>query len=163
MGDEKHTISVLVENKFGVLARVAGLFSGRGYNIASLTVNETEDPKISRMTIVTLGDAAILEQIDKQLSKLIDVIKVENLTGSRFIERELALIRLKSGNAEKQSRIIQLVEIFKGTIVSVSKDEIAVEISGRSYKIDNFLELSREFGILETTRSGRVAIARCMK
>ena len=93
---EKHTISVLVENKFGVLARVAGLFSGRGYNISSLTVHETEDPRFSKMTIVTTGDAAILEQIDKQLSKLIDVIRVEHLTGSHFIEREMALIKIKT-------------------------------------------------------------------
>ena len=116
---EKHTISVLVENKFGVLARVAGLFSGRGYNISSLTVHETEDPAYSKMTIVTTGDAAILEQIDKQLRKLVDVIRVDDLTGSRFIEREMALIKLKTASREEQSQLIQLVEIFDGTIVSV--------------------------------------------
>ena len=160
---EKHTISVLVENKFGVLARVAGLFSGRGYNISSLTVHETEDPRFSKMTIVTTGDAAILEQIDKQLSKLIDVIRVENLTGSHFIEREMALIKIKTPTREDRSQLMQLVEIFAGTIVSVSREEIGVEIAGKSDRIDNFIELVRDFGIVEMARSGRVAIARCAK
>ena len=160
---EKHTISVLVENKFGVLARVAGLFSGRGYNISSLTVHETEDPRFSKMTIVTTGDAAILEQIDKQLSKLIDVIRVENLTGSHFIEREMALIKIKTPTREDRSQLMQLVEIFAGTIVSVSREEIGVEIAGKSDRIDNFIELVRDFGIVEMARSGRVAIARCAR
>ena len=160
---EKHTISVLVENKFGVLARVAGLFSGRGYNISSLTVHETEDPRFSKMTIVTTGDAAILEQIDKQLSKLIDVIRVENLTGSHFIEREMALIKIKTPTREDRSQLMQLVEIFAGTIVSVSREEIGVEIAGKSDRIDNFIELVRDFGIVEMARSGRVAIARWAK
>ena len=160
---EKHTISVLVENKFGVLARVAGLFSGRGYNISSLTVHETEDPRFSKMTIVTTGDAAILEQLDKQLSKLIDVIRVENLTGSHFIEREMALIKIKTPTREDRSQLMQLVEIFAGTIVSVSREEIGVEIAGKSDRIDNFIELVRDFGIVEMARSGRVAIARCAK
>lgn len=161
--DEKHTISVLVENKFGVLARVAGLFSGRGYNITSLTVHETEDPEFSKMTIVTTGDAAILEQIDKQLRKLVNVIKVDDLTSSRFIEREMALIKLRTAGREEQSQIIQLVEIFHGTIVSVSRGEIGVEIAGKSDRLDNFIELVRDFGIIEMARSGRVAIARCAK
>ena len=154
---EKHTISVLVENKFGVLARVAGLFSGRGYNISSLTVHETEDPRFSKMTIVTTGDAAILEQIDKQLSKLIDVIRVENLTGSHFIEREMALIKIKTPTREDRSQLMQLVEIFAGTIVSVSREEIGVEIAGKSDRIDNFIELVRDFGIVEMARSGSPA------
>ncbi len=158
---EKHTISVLVENKFGVLARVAGLFSGRGYNISSLTVHETEDPAFSKMTIVTAGDAAILEQIDKQLRKLVNVINVEDLTGSQFVEREMALIKLKVASPEKQSHLIQLIEIFDGKIVSVSKGEIAVELAGRSDRLDNFIEMIREFGIIEMARSGRVAINRC--
>ena len=160
---EKHTISVLVENKFGVLARVAGLFSGRGYNISSLTVHETEDPRFSKMTIVTTGDAAILEQIDKQLSKLIDVIRVETRTGRHFIEREMALIKIKTPTREDRSQLMQLVEIFAGTIVSVSREEIGVEIAGKSDRIDNFIELVRDFGIVEMARSGRVAIARCAK
>lgn len=160
---EKHTISVLVENKFGVLARVAGLFSGRGYNISSLTVHETENPRFSKMTIVTTGDSAILEQIDKQLRKLVDVITVENLTGSHFVEREMALIKLRTDSPEKQTQLIQLIEIFDGTIVSVSKGEIGVEIAGRSDRLDNFIEMVRDFGIVEMARSGRVAINRCKK
>lgn len=161
MSHEQHTISVLVENKFGVLARIAGLFSGRGYNIASLTVNATEDPNISKMTIVTNGDSAILEQIDKQLKKLIDVIKVDDLTGSMFIERELALFRIKVESPDKQSQILQLVEIFGGKIVSVGRGEIGIEVSGRSEQVDNFIELARDFGVIEMARSGRVATARC--
>ncbi len=160
---EKHTISVLVENKFGVLARVAGLFSGRGYNISSLTVHETEDPEFSKMTIVTTGNASILEQIDKQLRKLIDVIQVENLTGQHFIEREMALIKIKTPTREDRSQLMQIVEIFAGTIVSVSRTEIGVEIAGKSDRIDNFIELVRDFGIVEMARSGRVAINRCTK
>ena len=157
---EKHTISVLVENKFGVLARIAGLFSGRGYNISSLTVNETHDPNVSKMTIVTTGDDAVLEQIDKQLNKLVDVIKVEDLTGSRFIERELALIKVKAENHEQRSQILQLVEIFEGKIVLVHTNELGIELHGRADKIDNFIELIKDYEIVETARSGRVAISR---
>ena len=112
-----HTISVLVANKFGVLARVAGLFSGRGYNISSLTVNQTHDPGVSQMTIVTSGDADVLEQIDKQLRKLVDVIEVRDLTGGNFVERELALFRVSAVSPEDKSRLIQLVGIFEGTFV----------------------------------------------
>ncbi len=157
---EKHTISVLVANKFGVLARVAGLFSGRGYNISSLTVNETNDPKVSKMTIVTSGDSAVLEQIDKQLRKLVDVIRVADLTGEFFIERELALFKVKADTPEKKSQLIQVVEIFNGKFVSVHPDEFGIEISGRSDKIDNFMEMVKDFGIIEMARSGRVAISR---
>ncbi len=157
---EKHTISILVANKFGVLARVAGLFSGRGYNISSLTVNETNDPAFSKMTIVTTGDEQILEQIDKQLRKLVDVVKVDDRTGGRFIERELALFKIKADTPEQKSQLIQLVQIFEGTFVLVHPGEFGVEISGRSDKIDNFMSMVTEFGILDMARSGRVAISR---
>ena len=157
---DKHTISVLVENRFGVLARVAGLFSGRGYNITSLTVNETHDPKVSKMTIVTSGDEAVLEQIDKQLNKLIDVIKVTDLTGRKFIERELALLKVSTENSERRADLIQITEIFGGKIVVVNKQELGIEIHGSADKIDNFIELVNEFGIVEISRSGRVAITR---
>ncbi|MCP3968099.1 MAG: acetolactate synthase small subunit [Lentisphaerae bacterium] len=157
---ELHTISVLVENKFGVLARVAGLFSGRGYNIKSLTVNETDKPNVSKMTIVTTGDEAVLEQIDKQLNKLVEVLSVEDLTGSKFIERELALIKVNANNAEQRSQVIQLVEVFGGKIVSVNENELGVELAGRSEKIDNFISLVNDFGVVELARSGRVAISR---
>jgi acetolactate synthase I/III small subunit len=157
---KKHTISVLVENRFGVLARVAGLFSGRGYNISSLTVNETHDPAVSKMTIVTSGDDAVLEQIDKQLNKLVDTIKVIDLTGSHFVERELVLIKIKTASPEARSQAIQLVEVFEAKIVVVNPDELGIEISGKADKIDNFIDLVREFGIVEIARSGRVAITR---
>ncbi|OGV55257.1 MAG: acetolactate synthase small subunit [Lentisphaerae bacterium GWF2_44_16] len=154
-----HTISVLVENKFGVLARVAGLFSGRGYNINSLTVNETQDPSISKMTIVTSGDDDVLEQIDKQLNKLIDVLKVTDLTGSEFIERELALIKVRAAR-ENKSEIIQTAEIFGGKIICVHQDELGIEIQGEADKIENFLSLMKDFGIIEVARTGRVAISK---
>lgn len=154
-----HTISVLVENKFGVLARVAGLFSGRGYNISSLTVNETQDPSISKMTIVTSGDDDVLEQIDKQLNKLIDVLKVTDLTGSEFIERELALIKVRAAR-ENKSEIIQTTEIFGGKIICVHQDELGIEIQGEADKIENFLSLMKDFGIIEVARTGRVAISK---
>jgi acetolactate synthase-1/3 small subunit len=157
---EKHTISVLVENKFGVLARIAGLFSGRGYNICSLTVNETHDPNVSKMTIVTIGDDAVLEQIDRQLNKLVDVIRVDDLTGLKFVERELALIKIKADNHETRGKIMQLVELFNGKIVLVSACALGVELNGRADTIDNFIELAKSFEIIETARSGRVAISR---
>ncbi|MDD4818442.1 MAG: acetolactate synthase small subunit [Victivallaceae bacterium] len=154
------TISVLVANRFGVLARVAGLFSGRGYNIISLTVNPTHDPKFSQMTIVTSGDEAIIEQIEKQLQKLVDVVKVQTLSGGNFIEREMALFKIKAGNAAEQGQIIQLVEVFQGKVIYVAPGRMTVEISGDSDKIDNFTSMVREFGILEMARSGRVAISK---
>ncbi len=157
---ETHTISVLVDNKFGVLARVAGLFSGRGYNIMSLTVNETQDPKLSQMTIVTKGDDTVIEQIDSQLNKLVDVLKVEDLTNHNFIERELALIKVHVTDGNKKSQIIQLVEIFEGKIVTVHKNELGIELSGRADKIDNFVALLADFGEIKLARSGRVALSR---
>ena len=157
---ETHTISVLVDNKFGVLARVAGLFSGRGYNITSLTVNETQDPKRSQMTIVTKGDDNIIEQIDSQLNKLVDVLKVEDLTNHNFIERELALIKVHVTDANKKSQIIQLVEIFEGKIVTVHKNELGIELSGRAGKVNNFVALLTDFGEIKLARSGRVALSR---
>ena len=156
---KQHTISVLVENKFGVLARVAGLFSGRGYNIESLSVNATNDPAVSKMTIVTSGDENIIEQIDKQLNKLIDVLKVTDLAGRNFIERELVLIKL-AVSSKNRSEIIQIAEIFKGKIVSVHKNEITIEVSGDGKKIKNVIDLLSEFNIIEIARTGRVAISR---
>lgn len=155
----QHTISVLVENNAGVLARIAGLFSGRGYNIDSLTVSPTDDSGISKMTIVTTGSDAILEQIEKQLSKLIEVIKVTDLTGSKFIERELVLIKLNA-IPENRSEIIQIVEVFKGKIVNVHINEITIELSGSCAKIEAFINLMESFGIIEIARTGRVAISR---
>ena len=155
----RHTISVLVENKFGVLARVAGLFSGRGYNIDSLNVGETEDPTISRMTIVARGDDRILEQITKQLNKLIDVIKVTDLTSEEHVERELALIKV-SAPQKVRSEIIQLASIFRSSIVDVNLESLIISATGDEDKINALIDMLRPYGIREISRSGRVAISR---
>ncbi len=158
----RHTISILVENKFGVLARVAGLFSGRGYNIESLCVAPTIDPATSRMTIISRGDDAIIEQITKQLHKLIDVIKVIDHTKEEHVEREIALVKL---NAEQQHRaeILRIAEIFRGKIVDVSAKTYTVEITGAHGKITAAIEMLRPIGILEIARSGKVAMSRGKK
>jgi len=157
----KHTISTLVENKPGVLARVAGLFSRRGYNIASLAVSTTQDPKISRMAIVVddEGDPAILEQISKQLYKLIDVIKVFDHTGDRIVESELSLVKVTS-NAATRAEIMQLADIFRAKVVDVSDGRLIVEATGKEEKIDALVELLQKFGIEEMVRTGKVVLVR---
>ncbi len=155
----KHTISVLVENKFGVLARVASLFSAKGYNIDSLTVGETVDPEISRMTIVVTGDEMILEQIIKQLRRLIDVIKVSDLTQTNFIDRELVLIKVKADQTTR-SEILNIVDIFRGKIVDVSPKNYTVEVTGDRGKIEALISMLVPFGIKEIARAGKVAMAR---
>ena len=154
-----HTISVLVENKPGVLARIAGLFSGRGFNIESLTVAETDDPTVSRMTIVTSGDAKIIEQINKHLNRLVDVIKVVDLSTEKFVDRELVLLKVKAG-VDQKAEIMRLVDIFRGSIVDVSPRTYTIEVTGDEDKIVAFIELMRPFGILEIARTGRIAMAR---
>ncbi len=158
----RHTLSVLVENKPGVLARIAGLFSGRGFNINSLTVGETEDPAVSRMTIVSTGDDAILEQISKQLNKLVDVIGVTDLTAESHLERELLLVKV-AAEAGRRSELIQMAEIFRAKIVDVSERTLTFEITGDSSKVGAFFDLVRSFGIKEVVRTGTVAVAREMK
>ena len=155
----KHTISVLVENKFGVLSRVAGLFSARGYNIESLSVGETLDPTVSRMTLVVGGDEFVIEQVMKQLHKLIDVIKVNDLTDESHVERELMLIRV---NAEPQHReeILRTADIFRAKVVDVTPTTYTLEATGEESKIEAIIELLRPFGIHEVVRTGKVAIAR---
>ncbi len=155
----KRTISVLVENRFGVLAKVASLFSGRGYNIESLCVAETLDPTISRMTIVTSGDPQVIEQIIKQLRKLIDVIKVVDLTEFDYIERELVLIKVKATDPER-AEILRIVEIFRGKVIDVTSETYTLEITGDEDKIKAIVELLKPFGIKEIVRTGRVAITR---
>lgn len=157
--ENSHIFSVLVENKFGVLARVAGLFSGRGYNIDSLCVAETLDPTVSRMTIVTHGDESILEQINKQLNKLIDVIKVQDFTREDHVDRELVLIKA-STTSENRSTIIQYVDIFRGKIVDVAPRSLTIEITGSSEKLNAFIDVLRPFGIRQLARSGRIAMER---
>src|SRR6184192_1383762 len=158
-GPRKHTISVLVENKFGVLSRVAGLFSARGYNIESLSVGETLDPTVSRMTLVVSGDEFVIEQVMKQLHKLIDVIKVNDLTDDSHVERELVLVRV---NAEPQHRaeILRVGDIFRAKVVDVTPVSYVLEPTGDEGKIDAMLELLRPMGIQEVVRTGKVAISR---
>ncbi|TAN44792.1 MAG: acetolactate synthase small subunit [Nitrospirae bacterium] len=155
----RHTISILVENKFGVLSRVSGLFSGRGYNIESLSVGETTDPQISVMTIVTTGDDWVIEQITKQLHKLIDVIKVTDLTEMDHVEREMVLIKI-APRQESKAEALRLTEIFRGRIIDSSPNTYTVEITGDVKKIEAFLELVKPMGIKEFVRTGKVAIAR---
>jgi acetolactate synthase I/III small subunit len=155
----KHTISVLVENKPGVLARIAGMFSGRGFNIQSLTVGETENTDVSRMTIVVGGDDSVLDQVNKQLNKLIDVIKVIDMTKEKFIERQLALIKVNV-TAATRSEIIQVAEVFRAKIVDISTKTFTVEVTGSDDKVDAFIELIKSFGIKEMVRTGAVALSR---
>jgi acetolactate synthase-1/3 small subunit len=155
----KHTISVLVENKFGVLSRVAGLFSARGYNIESLSVGETLDPSVSRMTIVVSGDEFVIEQVMKQLHKLIDVIKVNDLTDDSHVERELVLIRV---NAEPQHRaeVMRTADIFRARVIDVTPVSFVLEATGDEGKLEALIELLRPIGIQEVVRTGKVAITR---
>ena len=155
----KHTISVLVENKFGVLARVAGMFSAKGYNIESLSVGETTDPEVSRMTLIVSGDEMIVEQIIKQLRRLIDIIKVSDLTDRTYIEREMVLLKVNAEPATR-SELLNIVDIFRGKIVDVSLKEFTVELTGEEGKINAFITMLTPFGIKEIARTGKVAMLR---
>ncbi len=156
---DRHTLSCLVENKAGVLARVAGLFSARGYNIDSLAVGVTEDPTISRITLVVKGDENVLEQVQKQLNKLVDIIKVTDYLRTAHIERDLALIKVKADKS-RRSELMQICDIFRTKIIDVSQDTIVVEATGDENKIAAFLEMVEPFGVLELCRTGIVAMAR---
>ncbi len=155
----RHTISILVENKFGVLSRISGLFSGRGYNIESLSVGETIDPQVSVMTIVTVGDDWIIEQITKQLNKLIDVIKVVDMTELDHVEREMVLIKV-APRQEDKAEVLRLAEIFRGRVIDSSQKTYTIEITGEEKKIAALLELLKPMGIKEFVRTGKIAIAR---
>lgn len=155
----KHTISVLVENKFGVLARISTLFAARGFNIDSLSVGETENPDVSRMTIVVKGDDRILEQVEKQLNKLVDVIKVFDFLETKHVERDLALIKVKA-DKNNRSEIMQIVDIFRARIIDVAADSIIIEITGDDEKIKALLSMVLPFGIKEVCRTGIVALGR---
>ena len=155
----KHTIAVIVENKSGVLTRIAGLFSRRSFNIDSLSVGATENPDYSRMTITVQGDRDVLEQVIKQLSKLINVIRVSELDPGESIERELAIIKV---NADKESRseIMQIVNIFRAKIIDVSHRSMIIEVTGDEEKVDAIVQLLRQFGIKEMARTGKVSMVR---
>ncbi len=155
----KHAIAVLVENHFGVLARISGLFSGRGFNIDSLSVGETEDSSISRITLVVKGDDVVLEQILKQLNKLIDVIKVFDLTKDEFIDRELALIKVDADSGAR-SEIMQIVDVFRGKILDVSPASLTIEVTGTEEKVEGMINMLHDFRIREVVRSGKIAISR---
>ena len=157
----KHTISITVENRFGVLSRVVGLFSGRGFNIESLSVGETIDPEISRITIVTRGDDRIIEQVTKQLRKLVDVIKVTDLTDMNFVDREMILIKLNATEKNK-AEILRINEIFRGKIVDVSPASYTFLITGDESKIEAFIKMLKPFGVKEIARTGKVAVSREM-
>ena len=158
----KHVISALVNNQVGVLAHVASLFSARGYNIESLNVGETEDPAASRMTIVAAGDDAVIEQVVKQLRKLVSVIKVQDFSGRAFVERDLMLIKVVTPPG-RRGEIIELVDVFRGKVVDISAKDLTVELSGPEAKIDAFISLCRPYGIREVVRSGRIAMLRGVK
>ena len=155
----RHTISVLVENKFGVLTRVAGLFSGRGYNIDTLNVGPTQDPAVSRMTIITHGDEATLEQIIKQLNKLPDVLKVVNFGEGEYVDRELVLVKV-SVDSQSRAEVMQITDIFRAKIVDVQPKSLTIEVTGNDSKVDKFVDLMQSFGVTELTRTGKIAVSR---
>jgi len=162
MAEPRHTISLLVDNQPGVLSRIAGMFSGRGFNIESLCVAETVDPLVSRITLVTSGDELIIEQINKQLNKLVNVIKVQDLTGTNFVERETALIKVKA-RPEQKAEILRLVDIFKCKVVDVNTTSYIIEVTGTGEKLEALLKLLKPMGIKEIARTGTSALARNKK
>ena len=159
MTQGRHIFSVLVENKFGVLARVAGLFSGRGFNIDSLSVSETEDPNTSQMTIVTHGDEAIIEQIEKQLNRLIEVIRIKDITKENHVEREMILVKVAVDTA-KRGEVLQIVDIFRARTIDVASESLTIEITGDENKLRAVIDMLRPYGIRELVRTGKVAIMR---
>ncbi|PIP40877.1 MAG: acetolactate synthase small subunit [Desulfobacterales bacterium CG23_combo_of_CG06-09_8_20_14_all_51_8] len=156
---KKHILSILVDNEPGVLSRIAGLFSGRGYNIESLCVAETNEPQVSRLTMVTDGDTLILEQIKKQLNKLINVIKVSDLTDQDFVERELVLVKV-TAKTENRAEILRIIDIFRGQVVDVGLEHYTLSITGDAEKITAILNLLKPFGIREIARTGCIAMFR---
>jgi len=158
----KHTLSVLVQNKPGVLARTAGLFSRRGYNIESLTVGVTENEDVSRMTIVVTGDDTVVEQVTKQLNKLIEVIKVSDLTKESYVDRELVLIKV-TADGSNRAEIMQLVDVFRARIVDVAAKSLTIEVTGDAGKITALIDMLKQFGIKEIVRTGTLALGRGSK
>ena len=155
----RHTISVLVENKFGVLARVSGMFSGRGFNIDSLNVAPTHDPALSRITTIVKGDDETLDQITKQLRKLINVVEVTDFSAGQAVERELILVKVKA-DGQSRSEILQICDIFRAKIINVGKDNVIIELTGDDGKTSAFLDLVAQFGVLDLARTGKLALSR---
>jgi len=156
----RHVLSAVVQNVPGVLAHISGMLASRGYNIDSLAVGATEDPALSRMTFVVVGDDNILEQARKQLEKIVTVVRVIDISSQDFVERDLMLIKVKAPPGGKRSEVRELVEIFRGQIVDVAIEEVVIEISGKENKINAFIDLMRPFGISELVRTGRIAMVR---
>ena len=156
---KRHTISILVQNKFGAFNRIAGMFAAKGYNIDSLTVGPTEDETVSRMTIVARGDDQIIEQITKQLNKLIDIVKVIDLTFESFVERELVLVKVHS-TTDTRPEIMQIAEIFRAKVVDISPRTLTLEATGSQQKVDAIIKMLKPFAIKEMARTGRVALKR---
>ena len=155
----RHVLSALVQNKPGVLSHIAGMLASRGYNIDSLAVGETEDAQLSRMTFVVVGDDRVLEQVRKQLEKIVTVVRVDDVSSKDFVERDLMLIKVCAPPG-KRSEIRELTEIFRGRIVDVAAEVVMIEISGQERKIQAFIEMMRPFGIIELARTGRIAVVR---
>jgi len=156
----RHVVSALVQNVPGVLAHVSGMLASRGFNIVSLAVGETEDPNLSRMTFVVVGGDKVLEQVGKQLEKIVTVVRVDDISSKDHVERDLMLIKVKAPAGGVRSEVIELTEIFRGRIVDVSPDEVIIEISGQEHKVESFIDLMRGFGIQELARTGRIAMVR---
>ena len=155
----RHPISVVVQNRFGVLTRIAGLFSGRGFNIDTLNVGPTQNDKISRMTLVVVGNDQVLEQVVKQLNKLVDVLEVHDFKDGDVIDRELILLKVKASSSTRPE-VMQICDIFRAKIVDVQAASLSIEVTGDESKIDKFLQLMKPFGILELSRTGRIALPR---
>jgi acetolactate synthase-1/3 small subunit len=155
----RHVLSALVQNRPGVLSHISGMLASRGYNIDSLAVGETENPRLSRMTFVVVGDDSILDQVRKQLEKIVTVVRVDDISSQDYVERDLMLIKVAAAPG-KRSEIGELAGIFRARIVDVGADMVVVEISGKEQKIEAFIELMRPFGIIELVRSGRIAMVR---
>ncbi len=162
MDEKKHILSILVDNQPGVLSRIAGLFSGRGYNIESLCVAETGVPLVSRVTMVTIGNKTIIEQIKKQLHKLINIITVQDLTGREYVQRELALIKV-SAKAESRAEVLRIVDIFRCKVIDVGHEHYTIEVTGNDEKINAIMALFKPLGIKEIARTGNIALIREQK
>ncbi len=159
----RHIISVLLENEAGALSRVAGLFSARGYNIESLTVAPTDDESLSRMTIVTFGTEAVIEQITKQLNKLVDVVKLRDLTEGQYLGRELLLVKVAAATAEQKEEVKRLADIFRGRIIDVTESTYALELTGNTDKVNAFLDSLARIELIEVVRSGILGMGRGKK
>ncbi len=156
----RHVISAVVQNVPGVLAHISGMLASRGFNIDSLAVGETQDPNLSRMTFVVVGDDRVLEQVRKQLEKIVTVVRVDDIGSRDHVERDLMLLKVRAPAGGKRTEVRELVEIFRGRIVDVGEDEVMIEISGRENKLEAFVDRMRPFGICELVRTGRIAMVR---